>query len=250
MSDTGSTTIGRRSFLFTGEPLGPARKAEAFAANAGRPRERGHRTCGPVKALADNQVARTFRYAAEAYKPAEAAVLKVALSFCAGARASEIAKLSMRDVTDAEGRIGDVVRFPKHAAKMGREREVPMDPLLRDALLAYRKRFPGVEHLATAKSSGEPQSPSAVTAWLKTRVNRHGSAHCASHSGRKTFITNLARATARAGGTLRDVQALAGHARLNTTQAYIALSPSQVELVAAASPARLLAVPQEEIADA
>jgi integrase/recombinase XerD len=42
-----------------------------------------------------------------------------------------------------------------------------------------------------------------------------------SHSGRRTFVTCCAKNIVAAGGSLRDVQELAGHASLATTQRYI-----------------------------
>ena len=48
-----------------------------------------------------------------------------------------------------------------------------------------------------------------------------GFSGCSSHSGRRTFITNAARRISTVGGSLRDVQSLAGHSSLTTTQRYI-----------------------------
>jgi len=44
---------------------------------------------------------------------------------------------------------------------------------------------------------------------------------CSSHSGRRTFISNAARTISSVGGSLRDVQMLAGHSSLAVTQRYI-----------------------------
>ena len=41
------------------------------------------------------------------------------------------------------------------------------------------------------------------------------------HSGRRTFITNAAKKISSVGGSLRDVQMLAGHSSLAVTQRYI-----------------------------
>jgi hypothetical protein len=44
---------------------------------------------------------------------------------------------------------------------------------------------------------------------------------CSSHSGRRTFITRATRKVSQVGGSLRDVQELAGHTSLAMTQRYI-----------------------------
>jgi integrase/recombinase XerD len=53
---------------------------------------------------------------------------------------------------------------------------------------------------------------------LYAQAGLHG---CSSHSGRRTFITNAARLIAKTGGSLRDVQELAGHRALTTPERYI-----------------------------
>ena len=53
-----------------------------------------------------------------------------------------------------------------------------------------------------------------------------------SASGRRIFITNTARKISTVGGSLRDVQMLAGHTNLRTTQRYIEANPeAQVRIV-------------------
>ena len=60
-----------------------------------------------------------------------------------------------------------------------------------------------------------------VVNWFASLYARVGLNGCSSHSGRRTFITGAAKLVARAGGSLRDVQELAGHRAITTTERYI-----------------------------
>ena len=61
----------------------------------------------------------------------------------------------------------------------------------------------------------------SVVNWFHDLYAAIGLDGCSSHSGRRTFITQAARLVHKAGGSLRDVQELAGHRSIKTTQGYI-----------------------------
>src|SRR6266403_4778458 len=61
-------------------------------------------------------------------------------------------------------------------------------------------------------------SPATVRLWfhrLSTSLKMDG---CSSHAGRRTFMTRAARNVSQVGGSLWDVQELAGHTSLAMTQ--------------------------------
>jgi integrase len=61
----------------------------------------------------------------------------------------------------------------------------------------------------------------SIVVWFNRVFRTIGLKGCSSHSGRRTFITRAARLVHNAGGSLRDVQLLAGHRSIQTTQRYI-----------------------------
>ena len=64
-------------------------------------------------------------------------------------------------------------------------------------------------------------SAKTIVNWFARVYGDLGLDGCSSHSGRRTFITHAARMIHQAGGSIRDVQQLAGHRSLTTTQGYI-----------------------------
>ena len=61
----------------------------------------------------------------------------------------------------------------------------------------------------------------SIVNWFAGAYREIGLEGCSSHSGRRTFITRAARLVHKTGGSLRDVQLLAGHRSILTTQRYI-----------------------------
>ena len=144
----------------------------------------------------------------------------VLLSAKAGLRAGEIARLTWAMVTDPTGAIGTVLELPDRVAKKGSGRVIPLHEDLRTALAAWRAATGSAGPVIVSERGG-PMTPQSIVVWFANGYRVIGLTGCSSHSGRRTFITRAARLVYRAGGSLRDVQLLAGHRSIQTTQRYI-----------------------------
>jgi integrase len=142
------------------------------------------------------------------------------LSLKAGLRAGEIAKLTWDMVVGPTGEIGTLIELRDGAAKKKSGRLIPIHPTLRVALLAWRRMTTGTGPIIRSERGG-PMTPESVVNWFAIAYHAVGLQGCSSHSGRRTFITRAARLVHKAGGSLRDVQLLAGHRSIQTTQRYI-----------------------------
>jgi integrase/recombinase XerD len=144
----------------------------------------------------------------------------ILLSVRAGLRACEIAGLEWSMVLDSRGQVGAVLEIRDGIAKYGSGRRVPIHPELR-AALSRLKRASGAQGPIIASRRGGALNPNSIVNWFITLFRAAGAEGCSSHSGRRTFVTRAAREAAAAGATLRDVQLLAGHRSIETTQRYI-----------------------------
>jgi integrase len=144
----------------------------------------------------------------------------VLLSVKAGLRASEIAKLEWPMILDATGNVSECIEINDRIAKKGSGRRIPMNAELRTALVTLLKQSDGVGPVIRSQRGGA-MKPNSIVNWFIALFRDLGLAGCSSHSGRRTFITQAAKLTHRAGGSLRDVQLLAGHRSIETTQGYI-----------------------------
>jgi integrase len=144
----------------------------------------------------------------------------VLLSAKAGLRAGEIAHLTWDMVLAANGEIGAVIELRDCAAKNGSGRLIPIHADLTAALCAWRRLSAGSGHVVRSERGG-PMTALSIVVWFNRAYHFVGLDGCTSHSGRRTFITRAARLVHHAGGSLRDVQLLAGHRSIQTTQRYI-----------------------------
>jgi integrase len=145
----------------------------------------------------------------------------ILLSTKAGLRAAEIANLTWEMLLNPSREIGPAIELRDHAAKMNHGRTVPIHPDLRKALVSLRDCTASLSGPVVRSERGRPMTPSSVVVWFSRVYRMLGLDGCSSHSGRRTFITRAARLVHKAGGSLRDVQILAGHRSIQTTQCYI-----------------------------
>ena len=150
----------------------------------------------------------------------------VLLSVKAGLRAKEIAGLTWSMITDAEGDIASCIHLTDKASKCRSGRVIPINFQLRHKLedflafeLMHHQFELSTSHVIRTERSKKTSSKAIVnmfSSWFEDM----GLIGCTSHSGRRTFITNAAKKISSVGGSLRDVQMLAGHSCLAVTQMY------------------------------
>lgn len=153
----------------------------------------------------------------------------ITLLYGCGLRVSEALGLSGRDLP-----LRDVLRI---AGKGGRERLVPLLPAARDAVDAYLRACPhGMEADGPIfrGTRGGPLSRRHVAKLMEQmRLQLGLPATATPHALRHSFATHLLGA----GGDLRAIQELLGHASLQSTQVYTAVDAGQLmEVYAKAHP--------------
>ena len=151
----------------------------------------------------------------------------VLLSVRAGLRAKEIAGLKWSMITDADGEISDSIHLTDEASKGKSGRIIPLNMKLRHELEDWREHeakrhgFNVATSFVISTERAGKTSAQAIVNMFSAWYVETGLVGCSSHSGRRTFITNAARQITTVGGSLRDVQMLAGHSSLAVTQRYI-----------------------------
>ncbi|MBI1257652.1 MAG: tyrosine-type recombinase/integrase [Chloroflexi bacterium] len=144
----------------------------------------------------------------------------VLTSFLSGMRAHEIASLRIVDVLDEFTNVRDEIVLRPEQTKGSRTRRVFVNAKLKKELATY----------INAECAGIPISEALFRSQKRHAFNGNtmcqlflgiykscGIKGASSHSGRRTFITNLASKSI----SVRVLAALAGHSSISTTQRYI-----------------------------
>jgi integrase/recombinase XerD len=207
----------------------PTRKRAAKSPPNGRPRGGG----GQAKVPTTAELARVEKCLAGTRTEVRDRAL-LFLQYATGMRAGELSALNVDDVLH-RGRVRKEFRLGTDDTKYCRARTVYLEhPKAIAALLGYLRRrqtdldFAGSEPLFVGqklnRATGNHRlSPNAIAHLFLRIYERAGIVGASSHSGRRWFMTELARA----GVHPRIIQKRAGHSSLATTQRYIDVTPDQ-----------------------
>ena len=145
------------------------------------------------------------------------------LSVKGGLRAKEISRLTWSMILTSEGELGDTIHLENSATKGKSGRILPINKLLKEYLILHREQEiqSGISNFVIQTERSGSTSAQSIVNMFARWYSDLGFDGCSSHSGRRTFITQTARNISLVGGSLRDIQFLAGHSNLQTTQRYI-----------------------------
>jgi integrase len=172
-----------------------------------------------AKILTERQQKQVLVYLATTRNPLRNRVIFL-LSIKAGLRAKEIASLKWSMATDAEGQIGESIDLTDAASKGYSGGRIPLNPALRDALIEYQVSAAYGEFVVTTQR-GSCTTAQTIVNMFAVWYRDLGFSGCSSHSGRRTFVTAVAKKISSVGGSVRDVQSLARHKSLEMTRRYI-----------------------------
>ena len=149
------------------------------------------------------------------------------LSVKSGLRAKEISQLSWKEVCNSDGEVDTQINLTNQTSKGNSGRVIPLHKSVRENLieLLERHRKYYAFNINTSFIVRTERSPFTTSQTIINMFQKWyqtlGLIGCSSHSGRRTFITETSKKISLVGGSLRDIQMMAGHLSLQTTQRYI-----------------------------
>ena len=154
----------------------------------------------------------------------------ILLTHLAGLRVGEVASLRWMDVMTADGQIKDEVRLLPEMTKGKHARTVFISTRLRQELQQYADIYRRAAPLDcplfySQKGVRSGFTANSLTQTIAKLYRGAGLDGATSHSGRRTFLTNLANK----GTAIHLLRTLAGHRSISTTATYLYSSPTQLK---------------------
>lgn len=148
--------------------------------------------------------------------------LAVLLSYWAGMRAGEIAALKIKDVVNEDRSVRDRIHLSVKQTKGKKGRTVFLNSKLQREIQKYLDMLEWeVDQQALIRSSKGGHFSATTMVMLFRRIyNQAGLPDARSHSGRRSYLTNLANK----GVSVFVLQQLAGHKSIQTTQRYVTVN--------------------------
>ncbi len=177
------------------------------------------RKMAQAKTLTQNEIDQVLRYIATKNRYAIRNRALLLTSFYSGMRVGEIATLTISDVQNDDGTIRNEIRLSASQTKGNVGRVVFVNEKLRTELDNYlsNRRIKDKHQPLFYTEKREGFNANTLTQWFFWLYKKAGISSASSHSGRRTFITNLANK----GVGVRVLASLAGHKSINTTMIYI-----------------------------
>jgi integrase/recombinase XerD len=154
----------------------------------------------------------------------------VLLTHLAGLRVGEVASLRWMDVMTADGQIKEEVRLLPEMTKGKHARTVFISTRLGHELQQYADLYRRSASLDcplfySQKCVRSGFTANSLTQTIAKLYRSAGLDGATSHSGRRTFLTNLANK----GTAIHLLRTLAGHRSISTTATYLYSSPTQLK---------------------
>jgi len=173
-----------------------------------------------AKTLNQNEIRKVLDYTATRKHSSRNRCL-LYTTFLSGMRVGEVASLRYSDVVNEDGTIKNEIRLTAEQTKGNEARVVFVNEKLRKEFERYIRTYKPInkklKFFYSQKAESDGFTSNTLTQFFHYLYRRAGVDGASSHSGRRTFITNLATK----GVGVRVLMSLAGHKNISTTQAYI-----------------------------
>ena len=183
---------------------------------------------GRAKVLSEKEHARAITLALSMDKHGKRNAALLAVSYYCGLRAKEMAGLLLSDVLTADRELKSEVTLRSATTKNSKKRMAYLvNVKLRQVLGQYlaERRNDALSRPLFLSQKGGAFSPNSLQRLFSTLYQElAGIEGATSHSGRRTFATNILNG----GANIKELQVLMGHSSINTTAIYVQEDPERL----------------------